>query len=95
MCSSDLKHGTALAEAVAAKLTSVAEATAAVAIVPAPENPVLTSPLFQGNAVLEAVAEGHLVLQASGTKVDGIGPVQDALNTLGFPKDRKRVCWSN
>jgi peptidoglycan hydrolase-like protein with peptidoglycan-binding domain len=82
---SEAKHGTALAEAVAAKLTSVAEAAAAVAIVPAPENPVLTSPLFQGNAVLEAVAEGHLVLQASGTKVDGIGPVQDALNTLGFP----------
>jgi hypothetical protein len=34
---------------------------------------------------LEAVAEGHLVLQASGGKLDGIGPVQDALNTLGFP----------
>ena len=55
------------------------------AIVPAPENPVLRSPLFQGNALLEAVAEGHLVLQASGGKVDGIGLVQDALNTLDFP----------
>lgn len=53
--------------------------------IPAPENPILTSPLFRGNAVLEAVAEGHLVLQASGRKVDGMGPVQDALNTLGFP----------
>ena len=60
-------------------------AAEAVAKVPAAENPVLTSALFQGNAILEAVAEGHLVLQASGGKVDGIGPVQDALNTLGFP----------
>src|SRR2546423_1984270 len=78
-------HGMALAEAVAAKLTAVAPVAAGEGIVPAPEHPVLTSPLFQGNTVLEAVAEGHLVLQASGGKVDGIGPVQDALNTLGFP----------
>jgi N-acetyl-anhydromuramyl-L-alanine amidase AmpD len=66
-------------------VSAVAPAAAAVAKVPAPENPVLTSALFHGNAILEAVAEGHLVLQASGGKVDGIGPVQDALNTLGFP----------
>lgn len=78
-------HGTALAEAVAAMLTSVAPVAAGNGTVPAPENPVLTSPLFQGNSVLEGVAEGHLVLQASGAKVNGIGPVQDALNTLGFP----------
>ena len=51
---------------------------------PAVDAPVLKSTLFKGDAVLEAVADGHLVLQASGGIVNGIGPVQDALNQLGF-----------
>jgi hypothetical protein len=78
-------HGTATAEAVAAKLTA-AGATADIApkAVPAPENPLLSSSLFQGNAILEAVAEGHLVLTATGGRVNGIERVQDALNQLGF-----------
>jgi hypothetical protein len=46
---------------------------------------ILKSELLAGNDTLETVAAGHLVLQASGQRVDGIGPVQDALNKLGYP----------
>jgi peptidoglycan hydrolase-like protein with peptidoglycan-binding domain len=54
---------------------------------PAVDKPALQSSLFQGNNILETVAEGHLVLQATGEPVDGIGPVQDALNKLGMTID--------
>jgi peptidoglycan hydrolase-like protein with peptidoglycan-binding domain len=49
--------------------------------------PALQSDLLKGNNTLEAVADGHLVLQVTGNRVDGIGPVQDALNRLGFTVD--------
>jgi hypothetical protein len=38
--------------------------------------------MLAGDAVLEAIADGHGVLAASGLLVLGIGPVQDALNLL-------------
>jgi putative peptidoglycan binding protein/N-acetylmuramoyl-L-alanine amidase-like protein len=47
-------------------------------------NAVLKSDLLKGNNTLEAVANGRLVLDATGDRVEGIGPVQDALNQLGF-----------
>lgn len=52
---------------------------------PPPVAPVLTWSSFRGQPSLEAVAGGHLVLAATGGRVDGIGEVQEALNTLGFP----------
>jgi Putative peptidoglycan binding domain/D-alanyl-D-alanine carboxypeptidase len=55
--------------------------------VPLVDNAVLKSDLLKGNNILEAVADGHLVLHATGGFVDGIGPVQDALNQLGFTID--------
>jgi peptidoglycan hydrolase-like protein with peptidoglycan-binding domain len=55
--------------------------------VPAVDSPMLRSALLQGNNILEAVADGHLVLHATGGRVEGIGPVQDALNQLGFTID--------
>lgn len=53
--------------------------------VPAVDTPVLKSDLLQDDNTLEAVADGHIVLHATEGKVDGIGPIQDALNRLGFP----------
>jgi hypothetical protein len=47
-------------------------------------NAVLKSDLLKGDNTLEAVADGRLVLDATGDRVEGIGPVQDALNQLGF-----------
>ena len=55
--------------------------------VPAVATPVLKSDLLKGDNTLEAVANGRLVLKATGERVDGIGPVQDALNQLGFTVD--------
>jgi hypothetical protein len=55
--------------------------------VPPVDNPVLKSDLLKDNNILEAVADGHLVLHATGGRVEGIGPVQDALNQLGFTID--------
>jgi Putative peptidoglycan binding domain/D-alanyl-D-alanine carboxypeptidase len=55
--------------------------------VPLVDNAVLKSDLFKGNNILEAVADGHLVLHATAGPVEGIGPVQDALNQLGFTID--------
>lgn len=50
-----------------------------------PGNPTverLRSKGFRGDAVLEAVAAGHLVLTPTGARVNGAGPVQDALKEL-------------
>ncbi|HMH06294.1 MAG TPA: peptidoglycan-binding domain-containing protein, partial [Terriglobales bacterium] len=55
--------------------------------VPAVDTPVLKSDLLKGDNTLEAVADGRLILKAIGERVDGIGPVQDALNQLGFAVD--------
>jgi hypothetical protein len=49
---------------------------------PTEESGILKSDLLARDARLEAVAEGHGVLVASGGLVEGIGPVQDALNLL-------------
>jgi hypothetical protein len=58
--------------------------------VPAVDTPVLKSDLLKGDNTLEAVADGRLVLDATGKRVEGIGPVQDALNQLGFTIDLGR-----
>jgi hypothetical protein len=42
----------------------------------------LRSPLFAGNADLEAIAAGHRVLRTGGQVVAGVGVLQDALNRL-------------
>ncbi|HEY0368743.1 MAG TPA: peptidoglycan-binding domain-containing protein, partial [Chthoniobacterales bacterium] len=42
----------------------------------------LRSPLFAGNADLEAIAAGHRVLRTGGQVVAGVGVLQDALNQL-------------
>jgi peptidoglycan hydrolase-like protein with peptidoglycan-binding domain len=65
-------------------LTDVSVDQAATPTVPVT---ILKSKLLKGNEILEAVAEGHLVLRASGERVDGIGPVQEALNQLGYAID--------
>lgn len=56
---------------------------------PAPSAINLRSRLLSGNAALEAVLDGHLLLRPSGQRVPGIELVQDALNhlaTLGVPE---------
>jgi peptidoglycan hydrolase-like protein with peptidoglycan-binding domain len=58
--------------------------------VPAVDTPVLKSDLLKGDNILKAVANGRLVLDATGGRVEGIGPVQDALNQLGFTIDLGR-----
>ncbi|HXM26983.1 MAG TPA: peptidoglycan-binding domain-containing protein [Chthoniobacterales bacterium] len=58
--------------------------------VPAVATPVLKSDLLKGDNTLEAVADGRLILEATGGRVEGIGPVQDALNRLGFTIDLGR-----
>jgi hypothetical protein len=55
--------------------------------VPTVDTPVLKSDLLRGDNTLEAVADGHIVLHATEGRVEGIGPVQDALNQLGFTID--------
>lgn len=52
-----------------------------------PEAGRLKSRLLARDSTLEAVAAGHAKLSASGVQVPGIGPVQDALNQLGFTID--------
>jgi peptidoglycan hydrolase-like protein with peptidoglycan-binding domain len=54
---------------------------------PLVENLLLKSDLLKGNNILEAIAAGDLVLKATGERVEGIGPVQEALNQLGFTID--------
>jgi hypothetical protein len=54
------------------------------AVIPTTPVDLLKSKLLERNQILEAVAEGHLVLRASAERVDGIGPIQDALNQLGY-----------
>lgn len=49
--------------------------------------PTLKSDLLQNSELFETIAEGHLVLQATGEKTQAIAPVQDALNRLGFAID--------
>src|SRR2546430_16469415 len=65
------------------KPTSTTIGTKRRGVLPA-ANAVLKSDLLKGNNTLEAVANGRLVLDATGDRVEGIGPVQDALNQLGF-----------
>lgn len=76
---SEATHGTATAEAVAAKLTSIAITPA---VAPQPDQRSLDASMFKGNTILEAVAAGHAVLQATGRPVAGAEFVQDALNSL-------------
>ena len=47
-----------------------------------PPTPLLRSAALRGDPALEAVAAGHSVLAPTGGRVDGAGPVQDALQAL-------------
>jgi|GEM_PF-2616235 len=55
--------------------------------IPLPDTIRLRSAGMKGDPVMEAVADGHMILRATGGAVAGIGLVQDGLNQLGFSID--------
>ncbi|RYE66612.1 MAG: hypothetical protein EOO81_11305, partial [Oxalobacteraceae bacterium] len=59
--------------------------------IPAPDAFNLRSRAFAGNLALEAVADGHRLLRATGSRVEGIGLVQDALNRLSVRVPHYRI----
>lgn len=73
----------------------VAPGGATVTPVPMPDTFNLRSRLFSGNAALEAVADGHRVLRATGSPVAGVELVQDALNRLAVFAPQYRVETGN
>ena len=51
----------------------------------------LEHPILSGSSSLQAVAAGHLILERSGGRQDGVGELQDALNALAQAKPRYAV----
>jgi peptidoglycan hydrolase-like protein with peptidoglycan-binding domain len=76
--------GAALREQVTAALAKLSPAGAKKPAAPAPVKTTLSSPLLAGDATLRRIAEGALVLvkPEQPKLVEGIAPVQDALNLV-------------